>query len=210
MSEIRLEAGDVILILGSPGGIRGLRASRDLLLLEWSAIELPKIRFAVRARLIFLATVLCAASGLVPIVIAALAGAAAMLPAGCLNVRQASRAFDRRIFLLIAAAIAMAESMQITGGATFLAHSVVGAFADTGPAIILSVMFLLIAIMTNFLSNNATAVLFTPMAIKTANELGVEPMTFVYAVIFAANCSFRNTNGLPNQSAGHGTGTLSL
>ena len=51
-------------------------------------------------------------------------------------------------------------------------------------------MFLLIAIMTNFLSNNATAVLFTPIAIKTANELGVDPMTFVYAVIFAANCSF--------------------
>ena len=190
MSEIRLEAGDVILVLGSRSGIRGLRSNRDLLLLEWSATELPEVALALRARLIFLLTVASAAMGLVPIVIAALGGAAAMVASGCMNVRQAGRAFDRRIYLLIGAAIAMAESLETTGGAMILAHAVIEGFADAGPAVILSAMFLLIAMLTNFLSNHATAVLFTPIAISTANELGVAPMTFVYAVIFATNCSF--------------------
>jgi di/tricarboxylate transporter len=190
MSEIRLEAGDVVLILGPRDSVRGLRTNRDVLLLEWSAIELPEVHFAGRARLIFAATILAGASGAVPIVIAALAGAAAMIPAGCLNIRQASRAFDRRIYLLIAAAIAMAESLEATGGAAVLAHGVVNAMGGAGPAMIMSVLFLLIAVMTNLLSNNATAVLFTPLAINTAVELGIDPTPFVFTVIFAANCSF--------------------
>jgi di/tricarboxylate transporter len=190
IEEIRLEPGDTILMLGSRVRIRGLRANRDLLLMSWSAEELPDMTLAFRARAIFLATVIAAATGVVPIVVAALAGAAAMVPAGCLNVRQASRAFDRRIYLLIGAAIAMALALEKTDGAMVLAHGVVAALDGASPAIILSALFLLIAILTNFLSNNATALLFTPIAVGAARELGVDPLPFVYSVIFAANCSF--------------------
>lgn len=190
IEEIRLEPGDTILMLGSRIRIRALRANRDLLLMSWSAEELPDMTLAFRARAIFLATVIAAATGIVPIVIAALAGAAAMVPAGCLNVRQASRAFDRRIYLLIGAAIAMALALEKTGGAVYIAHGVVSALDGAGPAVILSALFLLIAILTNFLSNNATALLFTPIAVGAARELGTDPLPFVYSVIFAANCSF--------------------
>jgi di/tricarboxylate transporter len=64
-----------------------------------------------------------------------------------------------------------------------------------GPTIILSAFFLLVAVFTNILSNNATAVLFTPIGISIARELGVDPMIFVFAVIFAANCSFATPMG---------------
>ncbi len=190
LSEIRLEAGDVILFMGNRQDILGLRMNRDVLLLEWSASELLEVRYGARARFIFLATILCAASGMIPIVIAALAGAAAMVPAGCLNVRQAARAIDRRILVLIAAAIAMAESLETTGGAQLLAHAVIDLLEGAGTAAVLSALFLMIAILTNFLSNNATAVLFTPIAINTAVQLEADPRVFVFAVIFAANCSF--------------------
>ncbi|MGI9483869.1 MAG: SLC13 family permease [Hyphomicrobiales bacterium] len=190
LEEIRLEPGDTVLMLGTRSRIRALRANRDLLLMSWSAEELPDMKLATRARLIFLATITAAATGFVPIVLAALAGAAAMVPAGCLNVRQASRAFDRRIYLLIGAAIAMALALDKTGGAMFLAQGVVNAFAGASPAVILSALFLLIAVLTNFLSNNATALLFTPIAVGTARELGIDPLPFLYGVIFAANCSF--------------------
>ncbi len=190
LSEIRLEAGDVILFMGNRSDVLGLRMNRDVLLLEWSASELLEVRYAARARFIFLATIVCAASGMVPIVIAALTGAAAMVPAGCLNIRQAARAIDRRILVLIAAAIAMAESLETTGGAQLLAHGVIGLFEGAGTAVVLSALFLMIAILTNFLSNNATAVLFTPIAINTAVQLDADPRVFVFAVIFAANCSF--------------------
>lgn len=190
MNNIRLEAGDVLLIFGTHVNIQGLRASRDILPLEWSAEEVPDIANALKARVIFAVTVASVAFGFLPIVIAAMIGASAMILAGCLNIRQAARSIDRRIYMLIGAALAMGTALEKTGGATFLAHSLVALFADAGPAILLSAFFLLIAFMTNVLSNNATAVLFTPIAVKLANEIGVPPESFVFAVIFAANCSF--------------------
>ncbi|MEM8689724.1 MAG: SLC13 family permease [Pseudomonadota bacterium] len=195
LEDIRLEPGDSVLLLGPRSRIRELRTNRDLLLLEWSAHELPDINLANRARLIFAATVLLAATGLMPIVVAALAGAAAMIPAGCLNMRQAARAVDRRIFLLIGAAIAMALALEKTGTGQMIAHAVITSVGGGHPALVLSALFLLIAVMTNFLSNNATALLFTPIAASTALELGVDAKPFIFAVIFAANCSFATPMG---------------
>ncbi len=190
LSDIRLEAGDVLLVMGPSTNIRSLRFSRDLLLMEWSAAELPRTALALRALAIFAGVVLSAATGLIPIVIAALAGAVLMVPAGCLNVRQAARAFDRKIYLLVGASLAMAAPLEITGGADFLANSLVNALEGAPNAVLLSAMFALIAILTNFLSNNATAVLFAPIALGVAAKVGADPMAFTVAVIFAANCSF--------------------
>jgi di/tricarboxylate transporter len=190
MNEIRLEDGDVLLIFGTQKNIQGLRASRDILPLEWSSEELPDITNAFRARLIFGMTIAAAATGLLPIVVSAMVGAFAMVAAGCLNIRQAARAFDRRIYLLVGAALAMGTSMQVTGGAMYLAHTLVEIFADFSTPVLLSAFFLMVALLTNVLSNNATAVLFTPIAVTIAVETGVDPRAFVFAVIFAANCSF--------------------
>jgi len=190
MSDIRLKAGDVLLVIGQQSAVEGLRHNRDTLLMEWSARELPRFEKAGPARLIFAATVLAAASGFVPILIAALAGAIAMVTSGVLNVRQASRGFDLRIFLVVAAALAMAQSMEVTGGAAYVSSNFLSLFDNGNPAIVLSAFFLLCAVVTNLLSNNATAVLFTPLAINLAAALDVDPMAFVLAVIFAASCSF--------------------
>jgi di/tricarboxylate transporter len=190
MSDIRLKAGDVLLVIGQQSAVEGLRHNRDTLLMEWSARELPRFEKAGRARLIFAATVLAAASGFVPIVLATLAGAIGMVTSGVLNVRQASRGFDLRIFLVVAAALAMAQSMEVTGGAAFVSSSFLDLFDAGNPALVLSAFFLLCAVITNLLSNNATAVLFTPLAVNLAAALNVDPMAFVLAVIFAASCSF--------------------
>ncbi|MBZ0216049.1 MAG: SLC13 family permease [Fimbriimonadaceae bacterium] len=190
LSDIRLEAGDVLLVMGSPKNVRTLRFSRDLLLMEWSASELPRTALALRALAIFAGVVIAASTGLVPIVVAALAGALAMVPAGCLNVRQAARAFDRKIYLLIGASLAMAAPLEVTGGADFLANSLVNGLDSAPNAVLLSALFALVAILTNFLSNNATAVLFAPIAIGVAAKIGADPMAFTVTVIFAANCSF--------------------
>ena len=190
MGSIRLAAGDVILVLGTSSSMRRLRRNRDVLLVEWTQMELPKARLAPRALLILLATVLAAATGLVPIVVAALVGAAAMLPAGCLNMRQAARAFDRRIYLLIGASLALAAPLEATGAAALIAQWVVALTAGGGTALVMSAMFLLVAVFTNVLSNHATAALFTPIAVSTASTLGVDPSIFVLTVLFAANCSF--------------------
>ena len=190
MSDIRLEAGDVLLVIGQQSAVEGLRHNRDTLLLEWSARELPRFEKANAARLIFAATVIAAATGALPIVVAAMSGAIAMVLSGVLNPRQATRGFDVRIFVVVAAALAMAQAMSVTGGASLITQEFLALFADASPALILSAFFLLCAIITNILSNNATAVLFTPLAVNLAGSLGVDPMAFILAVIFAANCSF--------------------
>jgi di/tricarboxylate transporter len=190
LADMRLEAGDVLLVIGGNKNIANLRHNRDTLLLEWSASELPRFENANLARLIFAGTVLVAASGLVPIVVAAMAGAGLMVVTGILNTRQAVRGFDTRIFLVVASALAMAKALTVTGGAAYVTGGFLTLFADSTPAIILSAFFLICAIITNILSNNATAVLFTPLAVSLAQTLGVDPMAFILAVIFAANCSF--------------------
>jgi di/tricarboxylate transporter len=190
MSDIRLEAGDVLLVSGSAAQVEALRLSRDVILLEGSTSEMPLTERAGRALAIFLTVVAVSATGALPISIAAITGALAMIPAGCLNIRQAARAFDRRIYLLIGSSLAMAAPLAATGGARYIAEGVVGLLNGQSPALVMSALFLLIAVMTNFLSNNATAVLFTPIAISTAEQIGVAPFPFIVTVILAANCSF--------------------
>jgi di/tricarboxylate transporter len=195
IDAIRLEAGDVLLILGPQDRVLELRSDRDLLVLEGSVTRVPHFAAAAPAVVIFGLTVLAAATGFVPIVIASLCGAGAIIMTGCLNVRQATRALDRQIILLVAASIAMARALETTGGASFLAMHLVQALAGQEAAVILSAMFLFVALVTNVLSNNATALLFTPIAISTASEIGADPIPFIHAVIFAANCSFATPIG---------------
>ncbi|MFQ5533988.1 MAG: SLC13 family permease [Sphingomonadales bacterium] len=195
LNDIRLQAGDVLLVIGRYNQVLGLRANQDVLLLEWSTTELPGRTHAKRAAMVFAGVVGLAALNIVPITIAAIAGAVIMIGGGCLNVRQAARAIDRRIVLMIGTALALGSTLQATGGAAYLAHTLVGLFADASPPVILSAFFLLIATLTNVLSNNATAVLFTPIALSLATEIGADPTVFIYAVLFAANCSFATPMG---------------
>ncbi|MGF1461624.1 MAG: SLC13 family permease [Maricaulaceae bacterium] len=190
LGDIRLEAGDVLLVLGGDREMRDLRVNRDVLPLEWSTAEIPDKRKAHVAAMVFLGVIAGSASGLLPIVGAALLGAVLMVATGCLNARQAVRAIDVRVYLLISAAFSMGVALQETGAADWLAQGVVSIFAGWGTAALISALFLLVALLTNVLSNSATAILFAPIAINAAALTGDDPTVYVLTVIFAANCSF--------------------
>lgn len=195
ISEIRLEPGDTILVGGTDKAFEGLRASHDLLVLEWSAEAVPQRRKAWIASLIFAAIVFTAALDLVPIVASAIIGAFAMVATGCLTLPQAGRAFDRQIFLLVGASIAAATALEQTGGAVLIAQGAAELLQDYGATVLLSGFFLVVAVLTNLLSNNATAVLFTPIAISVAGVVDVPAEAFVAATIFAANTCFATPIG---------------
>ena len=195
LTDIRLESGDVLLIQGQPDDVAALKRHRDVVLLEWSAEELPTLDHAKRASAIFLTVVALAATGVVPIVVAALTGAAAMVVFGVLNVRQAFQAVDPKIVTTIAAALALGVALQETGGARYLAHGLVTALQGASPTVILSLFFLLVAGLSNIISTKTAAVLFTPIAVDLAHELGIPPEAFAVAVVFAANCSFASPLG---------------
>ncbi len=195
MSDIRLEAGDVLLLAGNHDDIDTLRTSHDILIMEWSAAEVPRRLHAPRALVIFGAVVISSATGLLPIVSATIIGTFAMLLTGCLNIRQAMRALDSRIYMLVGASIANAAALEATGGAKAIADLVIRLMDGQSPLMLLSVLFLLIAVLTNLLSNNATAVLFTPITLGIAERSGLPPEPFIVAVILAANCSFATPIG---------------
>ena len=190
IGEIRLEAGDTLLLCASPDAFTEMRQSRDIILLEWSSTEIPVTAKAQTARFITIAMVIAAATGLLPILHASVAAAVAMIGTNCLNIRQASRSLDLRIFMLIGAALAMGIALEQTGAVDLITHSIILIAEPYGKYAVLSAIFLLVAILTNILSNAATAVLFTPIAVSTALELGSDPLPFVLAVIYAANCCF--------------------
>ena len=190
MLEIRLEAGDVLLLFGYDSDMLSLRNNRDLLLLDWSMSELPDIRKSLLARIIFIGTILAAATSILPIEIAALGGALAMIAMGCLNIRQAVRALDMRIFLLIGAAFAMGLSLEFTGGAAYIGEAIVMAFLPFGNQILIGAVFIVIAFFTNIISNSAAALLFSPIALEISEQAGIDPIAMVLTVIFAANCCF--------------------
>lgn len=195
LSDIRLEAGDVMLIAGRPRALQRLRGLQDLIVIEWSASEVKPTGLSRQALLVFGATVAAIASGIVPMVVAAVSGAFAMLALGCINPRQAARSIDLKIVLLVGSSIAMATAMEGTGGAQFIAENAVAVLGNAPPAILMSGLFLLVAVLTNFLSNNATAVIFTPIAIATATRLGIDPLPLIATVILGANASFATPIG---------------
>ena len=195
LSEIRLEAGDTLLIGGTLDAIHGMRGNHDILLLEHSAEAVPQRRKANIAAAIFVMTVILSALDVTPIAVNAIVGASLMIATGCLTLPQAARAFDKQIFLLIGSSIAMATALEATGGADLIASSTVEIFRGAPAAVVLSALFLVMAIMTNILSNNAVAALFIPIALDVARRLGAPPEAFIGAVIYAANCSFATPIG---------------
>ena len=190
MMQIRLEAGDDLLLFGYVPQIEAMRNNHDIMLLDWATKDLPDIRKANIARIIFAGVILMASFGILPIVHAAFSGAALMIATQCLNIRQAIRALDTKIFMLIGAAFAMGIALEATGGAGYVAAQVVNALQGYGPQVLLGGLFLLVAVMTNLLSNNATALLFAPIAIGISNQTGIDPKILILTVLFAANCSF--------------------
>lgn len=188
MTEMRLAAGDVLLVMASPQEINKLRKNKDVIWMEWTTQDMPSKRLAWRVNTIFALVVGLAAFGVLPIHLSAFLGAAAVIVFGCLNLRQAMRSLDSAIIFLVAAGIALSVALQKTGGAVYLAESLVDAMEGYSPIAVMSAMFLLMGVLTNVLSNNATALLFTPIAVSTALTLNVPVEIFVFAVIFASNC----------------------
>ncbi len=189
IDKVRLCNGDVILLQGSKSKIKQLKTQRELLVLD-ATLDLPRSEKAPVALAIMLFIVLSAAFGLLSIAVSATAGVMAMLLTGCLNWKEASRALHASVIMIIVTSLAMGLALVETGGAEFLASLYVMATGGLSPAVVLSGLLLLMAVLTNVVSNNAAAVIGTPIAMGIAQQLSVPAEPFVLAVLFGANMSF--------------------
>jgi len=194
LETTRLRAGDVILVQGSREAIAGLRASGSMLVLD-GTMDLPHTERANTALAIMIGVVALAATGLLPISISALTGVIAMLLTNCMRWRDVGDALNIPVIMIIVASLSLGMAMEKTGGAEYIAELFVAATHTLPIPMVLSGMILLMTLLTNVVSNNAAAVIGTPIAISVAYQLGVSPEPFVLAVIFGANMSFATPIG---------------
>ncbi|WP_405225013.1 SLC13 family permease [Lentisalinibacter sediminis] len=194
IGSVRLRAGDVLLVQGSRTAIETLKASGSMLVLDGTT-SLPHTHRAKRALAIMAFVVLTAAFGLLPISVSALAGVGLMLVANCLTWRDVSDALSRPVILIIVASLGLGGALMQTGMAYYLAHEFVDITDALPIPIILSAFMLIMTVLTNVVSNNAAAVIGTPIAISIAQQLNADPLPFVLAVLFGANMSYATPIG---------------
>ncbi len=194
LNMIRLRAGDVLLVQGSGEAIQNLKDSSSMLVLDGTT-DLPHTHNATRALGIMGLVVLAAALGVLPISVSAVIGLGLMLATGCLNWRDAASALSIPVVMIIVTALALGKALMGTGMADYIAISFVGVVSALPTPVILSAFLLLMTVMTNIVSNNAAAVIGTPIAIGIAQQLGVSPEPFILAVLFGANMSFATPYG---------------
>ena len=151
---------------------------------------MPHTRRAPLALATMIAVIVLAATGYLPIHISALLGAFVMIITGCLSWRDATQALSAQVILIIVASLALGVALLRTGGADYLAQVFLFSTMGMSPVWVLSLLMLLMAVLTNIVSNNAAAVIGTPIAISIASELGLPLEPFVLAVLFGANLSF--------------------
>ncbi len=187
--DARLRNGDVILLQGSKRKIKQLKSKGELLVLD-ATEDLAHTDKAPVALTIMLGIVLLAALGILTIAVSATVGVLLMLLTGCLRWQDASRALNASVIMIIVTSLAMGLALVETGGAEYIASAYVIATKGLPPVYVLSGLLLLMAILTNVVSNNAAAVVGTPIAIGIAHQLGAPPEPFVLAVLFGANLSY--------------------
>jgi di/tricarboxylate transporter len=184
-----LSPGDVVLVQGTSEAINNLKSNSKLLVIEKDKFDLAAKR-SFFPLYVMLGVTIMAATGLMPISVAAMAGLLIMLLAGTLTWTNVGNSMNIPVIMLIVASLSLGTALELTGGSDFIANWFVYLTSSLSIPIILSVLMLLMAILTNVVSNNAAAVLGTPIAINIALQLGAPIEPFVLAVLFGANMSF--------------------
>ena len=189
LDEVQLRSGDVLLVQSTVENLRVLKETADFLVLDGS-IQLPSTRKAPIAMATMLGVVALAALNILPIEISAVLGFMVLLLTRCLNWKDAMSALSTQVILIIVASLAMGAALLKTGGADYLARMFVYVTFGAPPSVVVGSLMLMMGILTNIVSNNAAAVIGTPIAIGIAQSLGLPLEPFVLAVLFGANLSF--------------------
>jgi di/tricarboxylate transporter len=190
LSDARLQEGDLLVLYGRPSRFADLAAHHGFLMLVPFAGEAKRRLHAPLALAILVASVAAAATGWLSAPLAFLLGAVAMVATRCIDVQQAYRGIDVRIFVMIAGVIPLGIAMEQTGTADLLARGLFQLVAHWPPYAVLLVMFGVAALLTQVMSDAATTALLGPIAIALAQSFGLPPTPFVVCTALGAVVAF--------------------
>lgn len=195
MREIELRAGDLLLVRGTPTALAAVHRGSDLILLGTLDVPARRMRKLKLAVAIVAGVVLLAAFDVVPVLVSAMLGVIAMFLTRCVTPEEAYEQVDWMVLVLLGSLIPLGLAMQKTGTAALAAHSLVELTRPLGPYGTLAAVYLLTTAFTEVISNNAAAIVLTPVVIAAAHDLGSSPMPYVIAVMLAASNSFMTPIG---------------
>ncbi|MEB3322743.1 MAG: SLC13 family permease [Synechococcaceae cyanobacterium] len=210
LGRVVLQAGDVLLLQAPLDAIRGLQASSDLLVLDELEKDLPTTERKGVAVAIAALMILLPMLKLLPLLAAVLLAVAAMVATGCLRPGELQRSVRWDVFLLLGSLSCFSVAMQKTGLAAGLAADLLRGMEGWPAYGALVAVFVLGQLFTEVLSNGAAVVLLLPIATELAGGLGLPPMAFVFAVLFAASESFLTPIGYQTNLMVFGPGRYRL
>ena len=206
LDDVRFRVGDTLLVQATAESVERLDAHRDFIVaqeIERADYRTSKVPVAVG---IVAAVVGVAAFTGVPIVSAALAGALAMVLTGCLRPTEVYESVQWDVIFLLAGVIPLGTALQHTGAATLVADGLVASAGTLPPIAVLGLLYVVTALLTNVISNNASVVLMVPVAFQAASTLDASVFSFVLAVTFAASTAFMTPVGYQTNLFVYGPG----
>lgn len=195
LGDIKLESGDTLLVQGHKDDMARLLSSANAIVTnELSELSVRKDR-AFWALAMIVLVVALVVSDVLPLLVAALIGAAGMIVGRCLTVEEAYEAIDWKIIFLLGGIIPLGLALEQNGVALWLTDLALEPLLGLSPVIVLAALYLITAVLTEALSNNATAIILAPIALSAASVMGVDARPFLVAVTFAASTSFATPVG---------------
>ncbi|MEO7252142.1 MAG: SLC13 family permease [Arenimonas sp.] len=195
LSDVHMQVGDVALLMSTESGAAALQDSHDFVVLREEHHRPVQIGGILWPLGIVTAVVAVAAIGWLPIYLSALVGCIALVLTRTISSTDAFAAVQWRVLFLIAGMLPLGLAMEQTGLASIAVQAVLRLTGDVSPIIMLSLLYLTVAVLTEFLSNNAAAVLMVPVGLSLAQHFDVDPKPFLVAITFAASSSFTTPVG---------------
>lgn len=190
LREMPLRYGDSLLVYGNRNRIRLLAGEREFLVLSPEIQPAPRSEKGALATAIMGGVVLVVGLGWMPIVVAAIAGAALMVLSDCINMEEAYHAIQWQAIFLIAGMLPLGIAMQNSGAAQFLATGVISAAEPYGPLALMAGLFLLTMLSAQVMPSPVVAVLMIPIALNTASNMGFSPQSLAMLVALGASTIF--------------------
>jgi len=206
LSETKLDAGDALLLEVRKRRFTQLRQSPAFVIISEVEQERYRKNKIIPALLIVAGVIASASMGLADIVAAAIIGSILMILGGCIKMQEAYKAIEWRIIFLLAGVLALEAAMENSKAGELVSEQIISTVGVWGPIAMISAFYLMTFILTEMMSNTATAALLTPVAIATANTLNVSPRPFLVAVMFAASASFMTPVGYQTNTLIYGPG----